>query len=70
MGVIAEMSKCSRIRASSLSLALTVLVVAGVASLGMADTQTEYMEYRYHSGLPGNNSGVTADGKVGAAGAV
>ncbi len=64
------MSKCSRIRVTILSLALTVLVVAGVASLGMADSQSEYMEFRYHSGLPGNNSGVTADGKVGAAGAV
>ncbi len=64
------MSKCSRIRASGLSLVFTALLVAGVTALATAGPQTEYKEFRYHSGLPGNNSGVTADGKVGAVGAV
>ncbi len=64
------MFKWSTKPVSVAALVLTVVLVVSVAATATADPQSEYMEFRYHSGLPGNNSGVTPEGKVGAAGAV
>ena len=51
-------------------LALSALTMALVASTACADPKSEYMEFRFHAGVPGNQSGVTPMGRVGAAGAV
>ncbi len=49
---------------------LLIVAMLSAVSLVSADRLREYYEFRFHSGLPGNNSGVTPDGRVGAAGAV
>ena len=52
-------------------LLAALLVVAAISAVSVvsADRLREYYEFRFHSGLPGNNSGVTPEGRVGAAGA-
>ncbi len=46
------------------------MLVAMALSTASADPKTEYMQFRFHAGVPGNQSGVTPMGQVGAAGAV
>ncbi len=57
-------SSCRRLPIFSI-VGLILLV-----SVLSADPETEYMEFRFHAGLPGNQSGVTPAGRIGAAGAV
>ena len=50
--------------------ALVILAALSAVSVVSADRLGDYYEFRFHSGLPGNNSGVTPEGSVGAMGAV
>ncbi len=63
---MSKMHDCTRMRQG----VLLCVLVSGICSLAVAGPFDEYIEFRYHSGVPGNQSGVTIDGKVGADGAV
>ena len=52
-----------------LRTALLMVAAMSAVSVVSADRLREYYEFRFHSGLPRNNSGVTPEGRVGAAGA-
>lgn len=57
------------LRMSSLCLIFFIAFALMATTVGANNLQY-YHQFRFHSGLPGNNSGVTPDGRVGADGAV
>lgn len=58
------------LRMTSFCFTLVIAVFALMSTVAGAANLEDYPQFRFHSGLPGNNSGVMPDGRVGADGAV